>query len=71
VSREARGWLGERGYDPAMGARPMARLVEETLKKPLAEALLFGPLAKGGVARATVKDDRIVLDYTPAPAAEA
>ncbi len=63
VSPEARGWLAERGYDPAFGARPMARLVETTLKKPLAEALLFGALAKGGVARATLVDDAVVLAY--------
>ncbi len=70
VSKEARGWLGERGYDPAMGARPMARLVEETLKKPLAEALLFGLLSKGGgVARASIEDDRVVLSYEVAVAA--
>jgi ATP-dependent Clp protease ATP-binding subunit ClpA len=67
VSKEARGWLGENGYDPAFGARPMGRLVENTVKKPLAEALLFGALSDGGgVAHVEVKDDKIVLRYEPA-----
>ena len=67
ITREARGWLGEHGYDPAFGARPMARLVENTVKKPLAEALLFGALADaGGVAHVELQDDKIVLRYEPA-----
>jgi ATP-dependent Clp protease ATP-binding subunit ClpA len=45
---EARDWLAERGYDPAMGARPMARVIQEHIKRPLAEQLLFGDLANGG-----------------------
>ncbi|MBJ6759621.1 ATP-dependent Clp protease ATP-binding subunit ClpA [Myxococcaceae bacterium JPH2] len=57
----ARAWLAERGYDPAFGARPMARLVDNSLKKPLAEALLFGPLKNGGVARFDVVDDALKL----------
>jgi ATP-dependent Clp protease ATP-binding subunit ClpA len=51
----ARHWLAERGYDPSFGARPMGRLVEERVKRPLAEALLFGSLAQGG--RCTVDVD--------------
>jgi ATP-dependent Clp protease ATP-binding subunit ClpA len=67
ITAEARGWLGEHGYDPAFGARPMARLVESTVKKPLAEALLFGALAeRGGVAHVEVRDDQIALRYEPA-----
>jgi ATP-dependent Clp protease ATP-binding subunit ClpA len=67
ITKEARGWLGERGYDPSFGARPMGRLVETMVKKPLAEALLFGALADiGGVAHVEVKDDKIVLRYEPA-----
>jgi len=50
VSKEAREWLGNKGYDPAFGARPMARVVEEHIKKPLAEEMLFGKLQKGGTA---------------------
>ncbi|WP_375761511.1 ATP-dependent Clp protease ATP-binding subunit ClpA [Corallococcus exercitus] len=57
----ARAWLAEHGYDPAFGARPMARLVDNTLKKPLAEALLFGSLKNGGVARFDVVDDAVKL----------
>ncbi len=53
----ARAWLADNGYDPAFGARPMARLVDQTLKKPLAEALLFGALQAGGVARFDVTPD--------------
>jgi ATP-dependent Clp protease ATP-binding subunit ClpA len=48
VTPAARGWLADRGFDPKMGARPMARLIEDRIKRPLAEALLFGALAKGG-----------------------
>ncbi len=48
VDDEARDWLADNGYDRAMGARPMARLIKEKLKKPLAEAVLFGELSKGG-----------------------
>ncbi|WKV51298.1 ATP-dependent Clp protease ATP-binding subunit ClpA [Dickeya fangzhongdai] len=48
VSEEARNWLAEKGYDKAMGARPMARVIQENLKKPLANELLFGSLVDGG-----------------------
>jgi len=51
LSKEARGWLADNGYDPHFGARPMARLVDQQLKKALAESLLFGELRTGGVAR--------------------
>ncbi len=53
----ARAWLAENGYDPTFGARPMARLVDQALKKPLAEALLFGALQDGGVAKFDVQPD--------------
>ena len=53
----ARAWLADNGYDPAFGARPMARLVDQSLKKPLAEALLFGALQAGGVAKFDVTAD--------------
>ena len=48
VDADARVWLAERGYDPKMGARPMARTIQQYIKKPLAEELLFGELAHGG-----------------------
>ncbi|RKH65163.1 ATP-dependent Clp protease ATP-binding subunit ClpA [Corallococcus aberystwythensis] len=67
----ARAWLAEHGYDPAFGARPMARLVDNILKKPLAEALLFGSLKSGGVARFDVVDDALKLQSEPTEAVPA
>lgn len=60
---KARAWLAEKGYDPAFGARPMARLIERELRRPLAEAILFGPLAKGGKAKVDLKDGRLCLSF--------
>jgi len=57
----ARAWLAEKGFDRAFGARPMARLIERVVKKPLSEALLFGSLASGGVVRIAVEDGNIRL----------
>ena len=62
VSEEARAWLGEHGYDEKMGARPMARLVQEKIKKPLAEKILFGELSKGGDVDVLVSDGELSLD---------
>jgi len=63
VDVDARAWLAERGYDKLMGARPMARLIQEQLKKPLAEMILFGALAdKGGRVHVSVKNDALQLD---------
>ena len=62
-SRKALAWLAEKGHDPAFGARPMARLIERELRRPLAEALLFGPLAKGGKARVDLRDGRLCLSF--------
>ncbi len=56
-------WLAEKGHDPAFGARPMARLIERELRRPLAEALLFGPLTKGGKAAVDLKDGRLCLSF--------
>ena len=53
----ARNWIAERGYDPKMGARPMARIIQEYIKRPLAEELLFGSLADGGHVCIRVGDD--------------
>jgi len=66
----ARAWLAEHGYDPAFGARPMARLVDNTLKKPLAEALLFGDLRHGGTARYDVEGEGLKLKTVPTPVEE-
>jgi len=53
----AREWIATRGYDPKMGARPMARIIEQHIKRPLADELLFGKLEKGGHVRITVDSD--------------
>jgi len=63
LSRPAAEWLAERGYDDTMGARPLARVIQEHIKKPLAEELLFGKLAKGGDVRVGVRDGKLVLQY--------
>jgi ATP-dependent Clp protease ATP-binding subunit ClpA len=62
LDEAARAWLAERGYDRSMGARPMARLIQDQIKKPLADELLFGSLANGGSVRFTVEDDRLRFD---------
>ena len=61
LTPEAANWLAEKGYDDRMGARPLGRVIQEHIKKPLAEELLFGKLTKGGLVRVTVKDDAIEL----------
>ena len=68
VTDAARDWLCEHGYDPAFGARPMARLVENQIKRKLAEALLFGELQNGGTAVADVGGDGLVITTRPAEA---
>jgi ATP-dependent Clp protease ATP-binding subunit clpA len=62
VTTTARDWLAERGYDKAMGARPMARLIQEKLKKPLANELLFGQLVDGGSVRVALEKDELTFD---------
>ena len=57
VSQPARAWLADKGYEPAFGARPMARVVEQYLKKPLADAILFGDLKDGGTAKVERKGE--------------
>jgi ATP-dependent Clp protease ATP-binding subunit ClpA len=62
----ARKWIAERGYDAKMGARPMARIIQEHIKRPLAEELLFGSLSDGGHVRILVgPDDTLVLNAEP------
>ena len=63
---DARNWLGERGYDKLYGARPMDRVIQEKVKKPLAEELLFGKLANGGEVHVSLKDDALNFELTPA-----
>ena len=62
VDKSAREWLIEHGYDKAMGARPMARLIQENVKKPLADELLFGKLIHGGHVTLKVKDGKLHFD---------
>ena len=72
LSSAAKEWLAERGYDRLYGARPLGRVIQEFIKKPLAEELLFGKLVKGGAVKVTLKDDKLEFEYTEAspPAAK-
>ncbi|EFE7461153.1 ATP-dependent Clp protease ATP-binding subunit ClpA [Escherichia coli] len=63
VSQEARNWLAEKGYDRAMGARPMARVIQDNLKKPLANELLFGSLVDGGQVTVALDKEKNELTY--------
>jgi ATP-dependent Clp protease ATP-binding subunit ClpA len=62
LSSAAKEWLSERGYDPLYGARPLARVIQEYVKKPLAEELLFGKLAKGGSVKVGLRDGALTFD---------
>ena len=70
LTPKARDWLAKRGYDKSFGARPLGRVIQENIKRPLAEELLFGKLADGGVIRVKVKEDKLVFDF-PEPKADA
>nr|WP_255734555.1 ATP-dependent Clp protease ATP-binding subunit ClpA [Epibacterium sp. MM17-32] len=61
LTRKAAEWLADKGYDDKMGARPLGRVIQEHIKKPLAEELLFGKLAKGGVVQVGIKDGKLDL----------
>ena len=61
LTRAAAEWIAEEGYDDKMGARPLGRVIQEHIKKPLAEELLFGKLAKGGVVQVGIKDGKLDL----------
>jgi ATP-dependent Clp protease ATP-binding subunit ClpA len=63
----ARQWLAEHGFDPLMGARPMARLLQERIKRPLADELLFGKLVGGGRVTVDVRDGELVVESQPEP----
>ncbi|ESZ87610.1 MAG: ATP-dependent Clp protease ATP-binding protein [Blastomonas sp. CACIA14H2] len=67
LDQEARDWLSERGYDRLYGARPMARLIQEKIKQPLAEELLFGKLVQGGEVNVHMKDGAMAFEIVPAP----
>ena len=62
---KARNWLADKGYDRSMGARPMARMIQQHIKQPLAEDLLFGKLIKGGQVLVTVKDGELLTKVSP------
>jgi ATP-dependent Clp protease ATP-binding subunit ClpA len=66
LSSAAKEFLAERGYEPLYGARPLARVIQELIKKPLAEELLFGKLTKGGAVKVTLKDGKLAFDVTEA-----
>ena len=68
ASSAAKEWLAERGYDKLYGARPLSRVIQEHIKKPLAEELLFGKLVKGGSVKVTLKDDKLAFDIIEASA---
>ncbi|MDE2516766.1 MAG: AAA family ATPase, partial [Rhodospirillales bacterium] len=66
LSSAAKEWLAERGYDRLYGARPLARVIQEHIKKPLAEELLFGKLVKGGAVKVTLRDGKLEFAITEA-----
>ena len=68
LASSAKEWLAERGYDRLYGARPLARVIQEHIKKPLAEELLFGKLVKGGAVKVALKDGKLEFEYTEASA---
>jgi ATP-dependent Clp protease ATP-binding subunit ClpA len=66
LSSAAKEWLAERGYDRLYGARPLGRVIQEHIKKALAEELLFGKLVKGGAVKVTLKDNKLDFEITEA-----
>jgi ATP-dependent Clp protease ATP-binding subunit ClpA len=62
VDADARRWLAEHGFDPQMGARPMARVIQENVKRLLADELLFGKLAEGGKVVLSLKEDKLAVE---------
>ena len=70
LSSAAKEWLAEKGYDRLYGARPLGRVIQEHIKKPLAEELLFGKLVRGGSVKVSLKDGALAFEYTAAPPTE-
>ncbi|MCC6953771.1 MAG: AAA family ATPase, partial [Deltaproteobacteria bacterium] len=66
LSAEARTWLAKRGYTPQFGARSIGRLVQQKVKDPLADEILFGALAHGGTARVSISNDEVTVEFEPA-----
>ncbi len=71
LTPEATRWLGEKGYDDAFGARPLARVIQDNIKKPLADEILFGKLKEGGTVRVLLDREKDKLAFEFIPAAEA
>ena len=67
LDTEARAWLARKGYDPLFGARPLGRVIQEYIKKPLAEELLFGRLARGGTVVVTIRNEKPAFTYPEPP----
>ena len=63
MTDKARAWIGEKGYDKHYGARPLGRMIQEHIKKPLAEELLFGTLVKGGLVKIGLKNGQLTFKY--------
>jgi ATP-dependent Clp protease ATP-binding subunit ClpA len=63
IDNKAREWLGDKGYDPLMGARPLERIIQENISQPLADEILFGKLENGGNVKISVKDDKITFKF--------
>jgi ATP-dependent Clp protease ATP-binding subunit ClpA len=66
LDQAARDWLAVKGYDPLFGARPLGRVIQEHIKRPLADELLFGKLAKGGTVTVTIKEDKPSFEISEA-----
>jgi ATP-dependent Clp protease ATP-binding subunit ClpA len=67
LDKKSKEWLTTKGYDKLYGARPMGRLIQEKIKQPLAEELLFGKLVHGGEVSIHLKDDKLAFEITPSP----
>ena len=65
LDKESTNWLITKGFDPKMGARPLQRVIDKEIKRPMAKLMLFGNLKNGGVLNITVQDDKLVLLSTP------
>ncbi len=68
LTPEARAYLAKKGYDPAIGARPLSRLIQAEVRDPLTDEILFGRLEHGGTVTLGLKDDKLTFDVEPSPA---
>ena len=64
-SRPKRRWLAQKGYDPAFGARPLGRVIQEHVKRGIADELLFGKLAQGGIVKVRLEGEALAFEYAP------